>query len=107
MGGIGDSLDAKIPLVYVQFVQLLVDVFLLLSPFALYCKLGIWSIPAVGLLNIFYGGMLDLAKILLFPLESKSDFYKDKSVNMDVGVLIRESNVGSKQWSSGVETLPF
>ena len=108
MYGIGDSLDAKIPLAYAQFVQLLVDSLLFLSPFALYSELGMWSIPAVFLLNLFYGGMLDLSKILLFPLEESSDdFYKDTSVNMDIGVLIRESNVNSNRWKAGLETLPF
>lgn len=108
MSGIGDSLEAKIPLAYGQFVQILVDIFLILSPFALYSELGMWSIPAVGLLNVFYGGMLDLAKILLFPLENnEDDFYRDTSVNMDIGVLIRESNVNSKRWKTGLETLPF
>eukprot|EP00534_Pseudo-nitzschia_fraudulenta_P012756 CAMPEP_0201204256 /NCGR_PEP_ID=MMETSP0851-20130426/168487_1 /ASSEMBLY_ACC=CAM_ASM_000631 /TAXON_ID=183588 /ORGANISM="Pseudo-nitzschia fraudulenta, Strain WWA7" /LENGTH=604 /DNA_ID=CAMNT_0047492325 /DNA_START=89 /DNA_END=1900 /DNA_ORIENTATION=+ len=98
-GGIGDSLDGKIPLAYAQFVQALVDIFLVLAPFALYCELGIWSVPAVGILNIFFSGMNDLAKILLDPLDNcDRTFYKDSSVNMDVGVLIRESNSGTNRW---------
>jgi len=108
MGGVGGSLDGKIPLVYAQFVQVLVDVFLSLAPFALYSELGLWSVPAVGILNIFYSGMLDLAKILLDPLDNcEGDYYKDSSVNMDVGVLIRESNAGSNRWKGGLEELPF
>ena len=108
LGGVGDSLDGKIPLAYAHFVQVIVDVFLSLAPFALYCELGIWSVPAVGILNIFYSGMNDLAKILLDPLDNcDQSFYKDSSVNMDVGVLIRESNAGSNRWKSGLEELPF
>ena len=42
MGGVGDSLDGKIPLSYAQFVLVLVDIFLVLSPFALYPELGMW-----------------------------------------------------------------
>ena len=147
MASIGDCLAGKIPLAYAQFVQLMVDIFLILSPFALYPDIGLWwyvyrlhiyiyiyinhcacvcvyyrflmlfdcfyfynlqfySVPGVGLLTLFYGGMLDLSKILLFPLNEDS-FYKDNSVNMDIGVLMRESNVGSNRWHSGVETLPF
>lgn len=108
MGGIENSLAAKIPLAYAQFVQVLVDIFLSLAPFALYSELGIWSILAVGILNIFFSGMHDLAKILLDPLDNCDEtFYKDSSVNMDVGVLIRKSNAGSNRWKSGLEELPF
>mmetsp|Transcript_37076 Transcript_37076/g.41756 ORF Transcript_37076/g.41756 Transcript_37076/m.41756 type:complete len:516 (-) Transcript_37076:320-1867(-) len=106
LGGVGDSLDGRIPIAYAHFVQLIVDIFLALAPFALYSELGIWSVPAVGILNIFYSGMLDLAKILLDPLDN-SDFYKKSMVNMDIGVLIRESNAGSNRWKAGLEKLPF
>ena len=105
--GMGDSLDGRIPLAYAHFVQLLVDGFLVLAPFALYAELGVWSIPAVGLLTLFYSGLLDLSKILLDPLDNDVQFYEDSSVNMDIGVLIRESNSGSNRWKNGLETLPF
>ena len=109
MGGIAAWLDGKIPLAYGQFVQLLVDAFLVLAPFSLYPTLGLWSVPAVGLLNLFYGGMLDLSKLLLFPLGNNVDpFYKDDAVNMDIGVLIRETNADSKRWKRGLKaSLPF
>ena len=42
LGGVGDSLDGKIPLAYAHFVQLIVDIFLMLAPFALYSELGFW-----------------------------------------------------------------
>ena len=70
--GIGDQLDGRIPLAYAHFVQVLVDSFLVIAPFALYSELGIWSIPAVGLLTLFYAGLLDLSKILLDPLDNDS-----------------------------------
>jgi len=48
----------------------------------------------VGLLTLFYGGMLDLSKVLLFPMEDDdTSFCKDTAVNMDVDVLIRDTNV--------------
>jgi predicted membrane chloride channel (bestrophin family) len=105
IGSVGDLLDGTIPLAYAHFVQLLVDSFLVIAPFALYAELGVWSVPAVGLLTLFYSGLLDLSKILLDPLDNE-EFYQE-SVNMDIGVLIRESNAGSTRWKSGVETLPF
>ena len=103
--GIGDQLDGRIPLAYAHFVQVLVDSFLLIAPFALYSELGMWSIPAVGLLTLFYAGLLDLAKILLDPLDN-DEFY-DAPVNVDIGVLIRESNAGSTRWKYSAEMLPF
>ena len=102
---IPDVLDGRIPLAYAHFVQVLVDSFVFLAPFALYSELGIWSTPAVGFLTMFYSGFLDLAKVLLDPLDN-DDFYQG-SVNMDVGVLIRESNSGSTHWKLGAEVLPF
>ena len=66
------------------------------------------SIPAVGLLNLFYGGLLNLSKILMFPLENDdTDFTKNTGVNMDIGVLIRESNIGSNRYKSAIDKLPF
>jgi hypothetical protein len=76
-----------------------------LAPFALYVELGIWSIPAVGLLTLFYSGLLDLAKILLDPLDN--DGYYNSRINMDIGVLIRESNASSSQFKYSAEKLPF
>lgn len=102
---IPDLLAAVIPLAYAHIVQILVDIFIFLSPIALYSELGIWSTPAVALLTIFYSGLLDLSKVLLDPLDN-DDFYNE-SVNMDIPVLIRESNSGSTRWRQGAEHLPF
>lgn len=102
---IGDDLDGRMPLAYAHFVQLLVDSLLFISPFALYSGLGIWIILAVGLLTLFYAGLLDLSKILLDPLDN--DEYYDAPVNVDIGVLIRETNAGSSRWKYAAEMLPF
>jgi hypothetical protein len=102
---IGGQLDGRIPLAYAHFVQVLVDSFLLIAPFALYPVLGMWSIATVGLLTLFYAGLLDLAKILLDPLDNDSDESYDSPVNVDIGVLIRESN--NTSWRYSAENLPF
>ena len=81
------------------------DSFLLIAPFALYPVLGMWSIATVGLLTLFYAGLLDLAKILLDPLDNDSDESYDSPVNVDIGVLIRESN--NTSWRYSAENLPF
>lgn len=102
---IGDAIDGRIPLAYAHFVQILVDTFLALAPFVLYSELGIWSIPAVGILTLFYSGLLDLSKIMLDPLNNDK-CYKE-SVSMDIGVLIREGNAGSTRWKTCLESSPF
>ena len=105
LASIGDDLDGRMPLAYAHLVQLLVDSLLFISPFALYSGLGMWSIPAVCLLTLFYAGLLDLSKILLDPLDN--DEYYDAPVNVDIGVLIRETNAGSSRWKYAAEMLPF
>ena len=59
-----------------------------------------------GILTLFYSGLLDLSKILLHPLGNDEDTY-DESVNMDLAVIIRESNGASTRWMDGGEVLPF
>jgi predicted membrane chloride channel (bestrophin family) len=104
-GSIGDKLSGRIPLAYTHFVQILVDTYVGMAPFALYSQLGNYSIFAVGLLTLFYTGLLNLAKIFLDPLNNEN--FCDNSIYMDLGVLIRESNGGSIRWRNAVAKLPF
>ena len=92
-------------LAYAHIVQILVDSFLASAPIALYAELGVWSILSVGILTLFYSGLLDLAKIFLDPLDN--DDFCNESINMDIGVLIREGNAGSTRWKDGAAILPF
>mmetsp|Transcript_12922 Transcript_12922/g.27370 ORF Transcript_12922/g.27370 Transcript_12922/m.27370 type:complete len:629 (+) Transcript_12922:32-1918(+) len=103
--GISDILDGRMPLAYAHFVQILVDSFLITAPVALYAELGLWSILSVGILTLFYSGLLDLAKIFLDPLGN--DEWCKENVNMDIGVLIREGNAGSTRWKNGAAVVPF
>ena len=90
---IGDKLDGRMPLAYTHIVQILVDVFVWTAPIALYSELGAWSIICVGVLTLFYTGMLGLAKIFLDPLDNEN--FCRNSIDMDIGVLIRESNAAT------------
>lgn len=54
-----DKLEARMPLPYTHFVQILVDSFIALSPIALYPELGVYSIFCVAILTLFYSGLLD------------------------------------------------
>ena len=104
-GEISGKLDGRMPLAYTHLVQVLVDVFVWTAPLALYSELGAWSVVCVGILTVFYSGLLDLAKIFLDPLDNE-DFCRN-SIYMDLAVLIRESNAGSTRWVNGAARLPF
>ena len=67
---IGDVQDGRMPLAYVHFVQILVDTFLVIAPFALYFETGAWCIFVTGLLTMFFDGLLGLAKIFLDPFDN-------------------------------------
>lgn len=65
---INNELNGRMPLAYTHIVQVLVDTFVWLAPLGLYAVLGAWSVLCMGLLTLFYAGLLDLAKIFLDPL---------------------------------------
>lgn len=67
MFDIDDFRAGRMPLAYVQLVQVLVDSLLVISPFALYPSVGILSVPLVGLLALFFRGLLQLSKSFLDP----------------------------------------
>ena len=95
------------PLACTHLVQLLVDVFILISPLALCATLGVYSIPCVGILTLFYTGLLDMAKIFLDPLHNQDFTRHSKKLGMDLGVLTRESNELSALWKNTGASLPF
>jgi len=67
MFDIDDFRAGRMPLAYVQLVQVLVDSLIVISPFALYPSVGILSVPLVGLLALFFRGLLQLSKSFLDP----------------------------------------
>ena len=79
--------------------------FLATAPVALYAEIGAWSILSVGILTMFYSGLLDLAKVFLDPLDN--DGFCNESINMDLGVLIQQGNAGSTRWKKAAIILPF
>ena len=54
---------------------------------------------------MFYAGVLDLSKMYLDPLGN--DGLYDDSVNMDLGVLMNEMNLGAAEWKKGAMFVPF
>ncbi|CAB9496030.1 protein kinase, cAMP-dependent, regulatory, type [Seminavis robusta] len=97
----------RMPLVYTHFVQILVDTFVLLSPFALYGDLGVYSIFCVGMITLFYTGLLDLAKVFLDPLDNQVYSKKSGNLGVDLGVLTSESNAASVHFKDLGAMHPF
>jgi predicted membrane chloride channel (bestrophin family) len=100
-----DETSTRMPLAYTHFVQVLVDTFVFLAPVALYSTLGDMSLICVGIITLFYTGLLNLAKIFLDPLDNEN--FSGNSFDMDIGVLVRESNEGSTRWKNAGARLPF
>ena len=104
--GIHDKLAGRMPLAYVHLLQLLTDILLLLAPLALYSQLEAFSVLSVVVLTIFFGGFLDLGKVLLDPLHNEPG-YCSQSMYLDLSVFLRESNADSVRWRDGAEILPW
>lgn len=82
----------RMPLSYVQFVQILVDTTILVAPFALYVDIGEYSVIAVGLVATFYSGLNRLAKIFLDPLNNEGFFAN--TIFFDLTIIVSESERG-------------
>lgn len=91
------------PLAYVHLVQVLLDTLVVLAPFALYSRLGVFTIPLVGILTTFYRGFLVLSKSFLDPFGNEDTL----SENLSIMCLINESNAGSVLWFNGIDEMPF
>ena len=103
MFDIDDFRAGRMPLAYVQLVQVMVDSLVMLSPFALYPELGSLSIPLVGLLALFFRGLLTLSKSFLDPFGVEG--YGEQNIRVDV--LVSELNFGAaRRWFNAGRSLP-
>lgn len=104
MFDIDDFRAGRMPLAYVQLVQVLVDSLVVISPFALYPSVGILSIPLVGLLALFFRGLLALSKSFLDPFGVEG--YEEQCLHVDV--LVSELNFGAaRRWISAAGFVPI
>jgi predicted membrane chloride channel (bestrophin family) len=100
---ITDLVDARCPLAYVHLVQLLVDSFLLITPFAALGNMGWFSVAATFLLSLFFSGLMDLAKMLYDPLDN--EVFGDID-NIQIDTVIQEINNGSLRFAATGSLLP-
>jgi hypothetical protein len=103
-GTITDLLDARCPLSYVHFIQLLVDSFLILTPFAAVAEMGWFAIGGSFLISMFFSGLLDLSKMLYDPLDN--DDFGSEADNIQTDTLIQESACGSQRFMTTGQQLP-
>ena len=104
---IPDELAARMPLAYVHLTHCLVDILLLVAPFALYAHLGVFSIPMTGVIALFYRGLLELSKSFLDPFGNRRVSYSGLSSDISIDCLIGEVNAGSLLWPAGAKHYPF
>jgi len=105
--GIPDELAARMPLAYVHFTHCLVDMLLFLTPYALYPRLGLFSVPMTGVIALFYRGLVELSKSFLDPFGNRRVSLSGLSADIGISTLIGETNAGSLVWPQGVQQLPF
>ena len=101
---VGDYTAGRMPLAYVQLVQVLVDSLVFLAPLALFPELGSLSIPCCGLLTLFFKGLLELSKSFLDPFGVEG--FPGQNIRVDV--LVSELNFGAgSRWVKAGEALPL
>ena len=94
------------PLAYVQLVQVMTDVLLLLTPFALAHSVGgAGAILGTGIATLFYSSILILAKMLLDPFNN-GRYGGGGGISISVATLLQETNAGSERWWQGASWLP-
>jgi len=101
LGKVNDLYAGRMPIAYVHFVNLLVNVYVVTSPIALFPVYGYWSVILVGFITLVYGGIFKLSLSLLDPLDNdhKHETSSMQTAGFDIAVLIREvhtGNVGDK-----------
>lgn len=100
---IGDFVAGRMAMAYVIAVEVIVDLLVLVSPLALFVRMGALSIPACGLITLSFKGLLEMSKSFLdtFGIEGYS------VNNIRVDVLVSETNFGASQrWVKAGDMLP-
>ena len=101
-----DEIAARMPMAYVHFVQVLVDVLCVMAPFALYPRGGACTVFIAGLVCLFFGGLQELCKTLLDPFGNRRVSNAQFQSDVQIDVLIAESNSGLSFWPVRFEAMP-
>lgn len=104
---IKDELSGRMPLAYTQLVQIMVDVLIFLTPFALMHSVGgIGAIVGTGLVTLFHSSILSLAKMFLDPFNNDDSGGDGAGIAINVATLMQETNLGSQRWRNSAVELP-
>jgi len=103
---IGDELSGRMPLAYTQLVQILVDMLVVVAPFALLPAVGPFNtVVGSAVITFFYSAVLLLAKVFLDPYDNESCTSRF-GISINVATLVQETNLGSKRWGKAAFELP-
>jgi predicted membrane chloride channel (bestrophin family) len=101
---IADELTGRMPLAYTQLVQIMADVLIFFTPFALVHSVGgAGAAIGTGIVTLFHSSILNLAKMFLDPLNN--DDYSG-NVGINVATLIQETNAASERWRKAGAWVP-
>jgi len=107
---VSDTLSGRMPLAYAQLVQILVDMLVIATPFALLPAIDTLGVTGVilgtGVITFFYSSVLNLAKVFLDPYDNESYGGRLFGIAINVGTLMQETNVGSRRYLRAAAKLP-
>ena len=104
-----DELTARMPLAYVQLVQVLTDGLVLFTPLALVHTVGPFGVICGTLVvTLFYSSVVTLAKLFLDPLNNEvSQRGGDPGIGgIDVATLLTATNIESERWRRSAARVP-
>lgn len=107
--GLADQLSARMPLAYVQLVQILTDFLMFLTPFALVHSVGpVGCVLGTAVVTLFHSSIVTLAKLFLDPLNNEIEKRGgDPGIGgISVATLLTETNVGSERWRKSNAVVP-
>jgi hypothetical protein len=104
-----DALTGRMPLAYVQLVQILTDGLILATPFALAHSVGCAAVVSgTAIVTLFHSSIVNLAKSFLDPLNNEVEQRGgDPGIGgIEVATLLQETNLGSERWRKSLSWLP-
>ena len=102
---IEDELTGRMPLAYTQLVQIMADLLISFTPFALIHSVGgVGAVFGTALVTLFHSSILNLAKMFLDPLNN--DQYSG-NMGINVATLMQETNTGSERWVKSAMWVPI
>jgi len=106
---LADQLSARMPLAYVQLVQILTDFLMFLTPFALVHSVGpVGCVLGTAVVTLFHSSIVTLAKLFLDPLNNEIEKRGgDPGIGgISVATLLTETNRGSERWRKSNAVVP-